>query len=60
MKQALIKSRLLWGFLFVAFILSVATADEKTDKVDRVICSRGFDRTAGSSSGDNQRRQNHL
>ncbi len=36
MKQALIKSRLLWGFLFAAFILSVATADEKTDKVDRL------------------------
>ena len=36
MKQASIKSRFLWGFLFVIFLLSVAAADEKTAKVDKL------------------------
>ena len=36
MKESLFKSRLLWVFLFVAFILSVAFAEEKTDKVDKL------------------------
>jgi len=36
MKESLFKSRLLWVFLFAAFILSVAFAEEKTDKVDKL------------------------
>ncbi len=36
MKESLFKSRLLGVFLFVAFILSVAFAEEKTDKVDKL------------------------
>ena len=36
MKKSLFKSRLLWGLIFVAFVLSSAIADEKTDKVDKL------------------------
>ena len=36
MKQFSIKSGLIWGILFVAFVLSVVIADEKTDEVDKL------------------------
>jgi len=36
MKKVSIKTRFLWGLLFVIFILSVAIADENTDKVDKL------------------------
>ncbi len=36
MKQSAIKSRFLWSLLFIAIILSIATADERTDKVDKL------------------------
>jgi len=36
MKKPLLESKLLWIFLFIAFLVSLATADEKTDKVDKL------------------------
>ncbi len=36
MKKSLQESKLLWIFLFIAFLVSVASADEKTDKVDKL------------------------
>ena len=36
MRQALVKSGFIGGILIVAFVLSVAIADEKTDKVDEL------------------------
>lgn len=36
MNKNSIKSRLIWGFIFIAFILTVANAGEKTDKVDKL------------------------
>ena len=36
MKKSLQESRLLWIFLLIAFLVSLATADEKTDKVDKL------------------------
>ncbi len=36
MKKLLFESKLLWIFLFFAFLLSSAAADEKTDKVDKL------------------------
>jgi CubicO group peptidase (beta-lactamase class C family) len=36
MKKFLQESKLLWIFLLIAFLVSLATADEKTDKVDKL------------------------
>jgi len=36
MKKSLQESKLLWIFLFIAFLASVVSADEKTDKVDKL------------------------
>jgi len=36
MKKFLLKSKLIWVFLFTAFLISFATADEKTVKVDEL------------------------
>ncbi len=36
MKKFLQESKLFWIFLFIAFLVSLATADEKTDKVDKL------------------------
>jgi len=44
MKQTLVKSLFIWGILIAAFALSVAIADEKTDKVDKLFAK--WDSTA--------------
>jgi CubicO group peptidase (beta-lactamase class C family) len=36
MKKSLQESKLLWIFLFIAFLVSLVSADEKTDKVDKL------------------------
>lgn len=36
MRKYLLKSRLLWIFLFISFLVSLAAADENTDKVDKL------------------------
>lgn len=36
MKKSLQESKLLWIFLFIAFLVSLVFADEKTDKVDKL------------------------
>ncbi len=36
MKKFLQESKLLWIFLFIAFLVSVVSADEKTDMVDKL------------------------
>jgi CubicO group peptidase (beta-lactamase class C family) len=36
MKKSLLESKLVWIFLFIAFLASVASSDEKTDKVDKL------------------------
>ncbi len=36
MKKFLQESKLLWIFLLIAFLVSVVSADEKTDKVDKL------------------------
>jgi hypothetical protein len=36
MKKPLQESKLLWIFLFIAFLVSLVSADEKTDKVDKL------------------------
>ena len=36
MNKCLFESRLLWVFLFTAIMISIAVADEKTDKVDKL------------------------
>ncbi len=36
MKKFLQESKLLWISLFIAFLVSIAPADEKTDKVDKL------------------------
>jgi hypothetical protein len=36
MKKILSESKFIWIFLFIAFLVSLVSADEKTDKVDKL------------------------